>query len=221
MAIINGDSSAVVVDAVLTKKGRELLAKGRDHFQITKYAFADDEVDYGLWDPDNVNGSTYYGIKIENLPLMEASTDGNKSMRNKLISLNKTQTRVSAITGLPSSMIITAGGPGGSTTITPNTSQDKDINAGYTLTLYNSTAATIMASGIPNYEGLVASSGNATQLTAIGKSFIITGKTQATDLVTSIVITGNESGASLTIGLTVQALETYGDGTTSESSGAL
>jgi hypothetical protein len=48
MAIINGDSSAVVVDAVLTKEGRRLLAKGREYFNITKYAFADDEVDYGL-----------------------------------------------------------------------------------------------------------------------------------------------------------------------------
>jgi len=48
MAIINGDSSTVVVDAVLTKKGRELLAQGKEYFNITKYAFADDEVDYAL-----------------------------------------------------------------------------------------------------------------------------------------------------------------------------
>ena len=39
------DNSSITVDAILTKKGRELLAKGRDFFVISQFALADDEVD--------------------------------------------------------------------------------------------------------------------------------------------------------------------------------
>ena len=42
------DNSSITVDAILTKKGRELLAKGDGSFQITKFALSDDEVDYNL-----------------------------------------------------------------------------------------------------------------------------------------------------------------------------
>jgi len=31
------DNTSVTVDAILTKKGRELLARGQDEFRITKY----------------------------------------------------------------------------------------------------------------------------------------------------------------------------------------
>ena len=140
---------------------------------------------------------------------MEASTDGGKSMRNKLISLNKDQTRVSRITGLQSSMTMLSQE---SATITPNTSTGVDSDAGYTLILYDSTAASIVASGIPDYEGTISTTGNMTQLTAIGKTFTIESKMQAIDLATSISITGNESGASYTITLTVEAIEVLPDG---------
>ena len=43
------DNSSITVDAILTKKGRELLAKGDGSFQVTKWALADDEIDYNLW----------------------------------------------------------------------------------------------------------------------------------------------------------------------------
>lgn len=140
---------------------------------------------------------------------MEASTDGGKSMRNKLISLNKDQTRVSRITGLQSSITVNSNE---SATITPNTNTSVDSEAGYTLILYDSTAASIVASGIQDYEGTISATGNMTQLTAVGKSFVIQSKMQATDLATSIVVTGNESGASYTITFTVEALEVLPDG---------
>lgn len=210
MAIINGDSSTVVVDAVLTKKGRELLAMGKEYFKISKYAFADDEVDYALWDPDNVNGSNYYGLKIENLPLMEASTNGTLSMRNKLITLNKDQTRVSILTGLNSALSLNGGQ---SATLTPGTNSGVDDQSGYTITLFDSTAASIEASGIAGYEGLVSSTGVVTSLTAVGKSFRIIAKNQASDKTTTIAIEGNESGATFIITLTINALEILPDGT--------
>ena len=42
------DNTSTTVDAILTKKGRELLAQGTNAFNITKFALADDEVDYRL-----------------------------------------------------------------------------------------------------------------------------------------------------------------------------
>ena len=44
------DNTSITVDAILTKKGRELLARGQNEFKITKFALADDEVDYSLYD---------------------------------------------------------------------------------------------------------------------------------------------------------------------------
>ena len=78
MAYLNHDSSTIIVDAVLTKKGRELLSKGSSEFKITKFAVADDEVDYSLWNPDHASGSTHYGQVIENLPLLEANVSETK-----------------------------------------------------------------------------------------------------------------------------------------------
>ena len=44
-----GDYTTTVVDAILTKKGRERLAEGRANFNITQFALADDEIDYSLY----------------------------------------------------------------------------------------------------------------------------------------------------------------------------
>ena len=51
------DKTTITVDAILTKKGRELLAKGSQFFDITQYALADDEIDYNLWDVNHSLGS--------------------------------------------------------------------------------------------------------------------------------------------------------------------
>ena len=88
------DNTSITVDAILTKKGRELLARGDGSFNITKFALADDEVDYKLWDTAHPNGSNYYGAVIENTPILEAFTDKNQVMRYKLITLSKTTNRM-------------------------------------------------------------------------------------------------------------------------------
>ena len=88
------DNTSITVDAILTKKGRELLARGDGSFNITKFALADDEVDYNLWDTAHPNGSNYYGAVIENTPILEAFTDQNQVMRYKLITLSKTTNRM-------------------------------------------------------------------------------------------------------------------------------
>ena len=83
------NNTTVTVDAILTKKGRELLAQGTEAFNITKFALSDDEVDYNLFDVTHPNGSDSFGKVIENMPLLEAIPDENHVMRYKLITLPK------------------------------------------------------------------------------------------------------------------------------------
>ena len=79
------NNATTVLDAVLTKKGRELLARGQNEFNITKFALADDEVDYSLWDVTHPLGTDYYGTVIEALPLLEPIPDPSTVMRYKLV----------------------------------------------------------------------------------------------------------------------------------------
>ena len=66
------DNSSITVDAILTKRGREILAAGGD-LNITKFALSDEEVDYTLYDVTHPNGTDSYGAVIENMSLLEAT----------------------------------------------------------------------------------------------------------------------------------------------------
>ena len=81
------DTSTVTVDAILTKKGRELLAKGDGSFAITQFAVSDDEIDYTLYNTDHPSGSAFYGQAIENMPLLEAVPNETMVMKYKLTTL--------------------------------------------------------------------------------------------------------------------------------------
>lgn len=81
------NNSIVTVDSILTKKGRELLAKGDGSFKITQFALGDDEIDYTLYNPYHPSGSAYYGQAIENMPLLEAFPDEMQTMKYKLVTL--------------------------------------------------------------------------------------------------------------------------------------
>ena len=83
------NNQIITVDAILTNKGRELLAKGDGSFNITQFALSDDEVDYTLYNPNHPSGSAYYGEAIQNMPLMEAFPDESQMMKYKLVSLNR------------------------------------------------------------------------------------------------------------------------------------
>jgi len=135
------NNTSVTVDAVLTKKGRELLARGQDEFKITKFALSDDEVDYRLWDTAHPNGSNYYGAVIENMPLLEAFVDENQIMRYKLVSLPKNTAKL-PILEVPSPTLV-FNGPGITQTITPNTRNGSDAEAGYSFVLHDATIANL------------------------------------------------------------------------------
>ncbi len=142
------NNTSVTVDAVLTKKGRELLARGQDEFQITKFALADDEIDYRLWDVTHPNGSNFYGAVIENMPLLEAFVDENQVMRFKLVSLPKNTAKL-PILEVPSPSLV-FNGPGVTQTITPNTRNGSDAEAGYSFTLHDATIANLTPVVTPN-----------------------------------------------------------------------
>jgi len=91
------DNSSITVDAVLTKKGREILKNGGD-LNITSFTLSDTGVDYTLWNPDHTSGSAFYGKAIEDLPMLEASVHAEYNLRNRLISLNQNTVAVPAIT---------------------------------------------------------------------------------------------------------------------------
>ena len=90
------DNSSITVDAVLTKKGREILKNG-GNLNITSFTMSDTGVDYTLWNPDHPSGSAFYGEAIENLPMLEASVHAEYNLRNRLISLNQNTVAVPAI----------------------------------------------------------------------------------------------------------------------------
>ena len=81
------NNSVVTVDAILTTKGRELLAKGDGSFSITQFALADDEIDYTLYNPNHPSGSAYYGEALQNMPLLEAFPQETQVMKYKLTTL--------------------------------------------------------------------------------------------------------------------------------------
>ncbi len=92
------DNSSITVDAILTKRGRELLANaGGAGFQITQFALGDDEIDYSLYNENHPDGSQYYGEAIENLPIIEAFPDENNIMRHKLITLARGTTKIAIL----------------------------------------------------------------------------------------------------------------------------
>ena len=79
------NNSVVTVDAILTTKGRQLLAQADGTFRITQFALADDEVDYTLYNPNQPSGSAYYGEAIQNMPLLEAFPNETQVMKYKLV----------------------------------------------------------------------------------------------------------------------------------------
>ena len=84
------NSGDIILDAVLTDAGRARLARGDGSFKIVKYAFADDEIDYAKYDLNHASGSAYFDINILTTPVIEALTNNTSTMKNRLLSIPKT-----------------------------------------------------------------------------------------------------------------------------------
>jgi len=189
------DNTTVTVDAILTKKGREKLARDGD-LVITQYAFADDDIDYGLYDVSHPNGSSYYGAVLENMPLLEAFTDETQVMRYKLFTADKDLDKLATIIGLsttPETLELNTNGKD----FTPTTDGVSDDT--YDFTLLNIDIAT-----------MTSESGNGS-FTRDGRTQVIQGVKsvnlkatnlqQATSpvLKTVLFVTSRESGATASV----------------------
>lgn len=109
------DNSTITVDAILTKTGRKLLSQGNNKFKITKFGLSDSEVDYGLWNPDHADGSSYYGEKIEHMCILEPTPNTN-TLNSHLYTGPAGQTLWGKIEGIQSAYTLK---PKGSITLKP------------------------------------------------------------------------------------------------------
>jgi hypothetical protein len=78
------NSGDIILDAVLTDKGRKRMARG--DFKVVKFALGDDEIDYGLYNKNHPSGSAYYDLEILQTPILEAFTQANASLNYGLVS---------------------------------------------------------------------------------------------------------------------------------------
>lgn len=83
------NSGDIILDAVLTDTGRFRLAKGDGSFRIAKFAFGDDEINYGLYNKNHPSGSAYYDLDILQSPVLEAFTNNSISVKSKLLSISR------------------------------------------------------------------------------------------------------------------------------------
>ena len=112
------NNTIVTVDAILTRKGRELLAKNDGSFRITQFALSDDEIDYTLYNPNHPSGSAYYGQAIDGMPLLEAFPDETQIMKYLLTTLPRGTSQLPILN--PGYPVITLS-QGQSFSITPQT----------------------------------------------------------------------------------------------------
>jgi len=210
------DNSIVTVDAILTKKGRELLARGDGSFKITQFALSDDEVDYTLYNPTHPLGSAYYGQAIENLPLLEAFPDETQIMKYKLTTLPRGTAKLPILDIGYSSIRLKQGA---SLAITPQTlnylgSTQTFEAGGYVATIADARVLqTFNGVGIntPDAERLNTTTtlGTNVSKTVIGTSINLTATTINTlfagqsTLQTTITVIGRDSGARVTVPITI------------------
>lgn len=209
-------NQVVTVDAILTKKGRELLAKGDGSFKITQFALADDEIDYTLYNPNHPDGSAYYGEAIEAMPLLEAFPDESQIMKYKLTTLPRGTAKL-PILDLGFAAIRLK--QGASIAITPQTlnylgSSNTFEAGGYVATIADARVLnTFNGVGINTPDATALNStttlGTNVSKTVIGTSINLTATTvntlfgDNTQLQTTITVIGRDSGARLTIPVTI------------------
>ena len=212
------NNTAVTLDAILTKKGRELLARGDGSFRITQFALADDEIDYTLYNPNHPSGSGFYGEAIENMPLMEAFPDETQIMKYKLVTLPRGTARMPVLRLADNQITLTQGA---STVVSPQTlnylsSATTFEPSGYTFTISDVRLLnSYVAAGVdtPEVQALNSTSTLGTQVskTVVGTTLSLTATTintlfgaVNTTLTATLQIVGRDSGARLSIPVTIK-----------------
>jgi hypothetical protein len=214
------NNQVVTVDAILTNKGRELLAKNDGSFRITQFSLADDEIDYTLYNPTHPSGSSFYGEAIQNMPLLEAFPIETQIMKYKLATLPRGTAKLPVLdlgyTGITLQQ-------GAALTITPQTLNYLGNNQTYETTGYSATISdvrlfsTFTGVGINTTAATTANAsatstttlGTNVSTTVIGSQINLRATTvntlfgNNTQLSATLTVVGLDSGARLTIPVTI------------------
>lgn len=205
-------NTSVVIDAILTKKGRELLSRNDGSFQITQFSVADDEVDYSLYNPFHPSGSAFYGEAIENMPVIQAFPDDTEIMKYKLITLPRGTAKLPVLDLGYQAITLKQGA---SLSVTPQTlnylgATSTFEQSGYVATIGDvRTTSTFNGVGINTAEATALNAtttiGTNVSKTVIGTTVNITATTvntlfgTNTTLYTILTVVGRDSGARLSI----------------------
>jgi hypothetical protein len=212
------NNTTVTVDAILTTKGRQLLAQNDGSFKITQFSLSDDEIDYTLYNPNHPSGSAFYGEAIENMPMIQAFPEDTQIMRYKLVTLPRGTSRLPVINIGYNSITLKQGA---SLTITPQTLNYLGALSTYESNGYIATIADIrylasfQGTGITTTNvtnpALNTTVGTALSVSQLGTSFTLTGTTVNTlygsslsTLTTTLTVIGRDSGARITIPINIQ-----------------
>lgn len=209
-------NTSVVIDAILTKKGRELLAKNDGSFRITQFSLADDEIDYTLYNPNHPSGSAFYGEAIEAMPIIQAYPNDNEVMKYKLITLPRGTAKIPVLDLGYTAITIKQGA---SLAITPQTLNYLGATSTFEQSGYVATIGDVRT--LANFTGVGINTAEATNLnatttigtnvskTVIGTTINLTATTVNTlfgsnqNLYTTLIVVGRDSGARISIPVTI------------------
>jgi hypothetical protein len=193
------DSVSATVNAILTRKGREILAKNDGTFRITKFAFGDDEVNYQLYNPNTGDDTD-----ILNLPILEPSSNENAALRYRLVTLPKGTIVQGFLIAMPSAVTLqNASVPNATqpnaTAITVRTVMGMDLS-GYSvnsrdprIAFIPSThvASTLTDDGLNTFATIQIKSGNIDGVTLVD----VVGRDTGASCVIAVVVTSNVNNA--------------------------
>ena len=210
------NNQVITIDAILTNKGRELLAQNNGSFRITQFALADDEIDYTLYNPNHPSGSSFYGEAIQNMPLLEAFPIETQIMKYKLATLPRGTAKLPVLNLGYSAITLVQGA---SLAITPQTLNYLGNTQGYETSGYSATISDIRLmstfTGIGINTPAATSTNSTTTLgtnvstTVIGSQINLRATTvntlfgTNTQLSATLTVVGLDSGARLTIPITI------------------
>jgi hypothetical protein len=212
------NNQVVTVDAILTTKGRELLAKNDGSFRITQFSLADDEIDYTLYNPTHPSGSSFYGEAIQNMPLLEAFPTETQIMKYKLATLPRGTAKLPVLDLGYSAISLKQGA---SLAITPQTLNFLGNNQTYETSGYSATISDVRLMSTFTGIGInttAATNSNTTSTTTLGTnvSTTVIGSQinlrattvntlfgSNTQLSATLTVVGLDSGARITIPITI------------------
>jgi hypothetical protein len=203
------DNSTITVQAILTNKGRQILAQNGT-LNITSFALADDEIDYNLYQPNSPLGSAYYDLALRNTPILEPFSDETQALKHKLVTLPAGVTSIPVVSAAQTNITVDKN-YSAQIIIAPSTNPTYDTTLGYTAILVNKNVGSLTvtktnslnstSATVPSFYGSAIT--EASQV-VIGTQFqFVPNSTLVKTTTTQIIIIGNESGGSVTIPVTV------------------